>query len=68
MVILQWGCVIVGDGQRVAGLDEEVVVDTAMLVVMHQRRPVGGHLLQPAHSFVLQHTPMADQHVTHLQH
>ena len=44
VVILQGGLVIVGDGQRVARLDEEVVVESSMLVIMHQGRPVRGHL------------------------
>ena len=36
MVVLQWRGVIVGDGQGMANLDEEVVVDPLMLVIMHQ--------------------------------
>ena len=45
MVVLQRGCVIVGDGQRVPSLDEEVIVDPSMLVVVHQSAPVCSHPL-----------------------
>lgn len=45
MVVLQRGCVIVGDGQRVPRLDQEVIVDPSMLVVVHQGGPVCRHML-----------------------
>lgn len=35
VMILQGRLVIVGDGQRVMRLDEEVVVEAAMLMIMH---------------------------------
>lgn len=35
MVILQWGLVIVRDGQVVLRLAQEVIVQATMLVVMH---------------------------------
>ncbi len=68
VMILQWGLVIVGDCQRVARLDEEVVVEAAVLVVVHHGRPIGGHLLLPVHGATLQHTAVAQQHVAHLNH
>ena len=46
VVILQGGLVVVGDGQRVARLDEEVIVESSMFVIMHQCRPVRGNLKQ----------------------
>ncbi len=58
-MILQWGLVIVGDSQRVARLDEEVVVEAAVLMIMHHGRPIGGHLLLPVHGATLQHTAVA---------
>jgi len=68
VVVLQRRAVIVGDGQWVCSLDQEVVVEASMLVVMHGGRPVGGQLLHPVHDLAGQHPPMAQQHVGHLHH
>lgn len=40
VVVLQRGLVIVSDGQRVSCLDQEVIVQTTMLVVVRDGRPV----------------------------
>ena len=53
MMVLQRGAVIVGDGQGVRSLDEEVIVEASMLVVMHCGRPVGGQLLRPVYHLAL---------------
>ena len=45
VVILQRGLVVVPNGQRVSGLDEEVVVHAAVLVVVRDGRPVRRHEL-----------------------
>ncbi len=47
MVILQGGLVIVENGQGTRSLDEEVVVQASLLVVMHDGRTIGGHVLGP---------------------
>ena len=39
-----------------------------MLVVMHEGREVGGHLLPLSQGLALHDTTMAQQHVTHLHH
>ncbi|KAA6419044.1 MAG: hypothetical protein FRX49_11007 [Trebouxia sp. A1-2] len=41
VVVLQRRAVVVGDGQGVCSLNEEVIVEASMLVVMHCGRPVG---------------------------
>ena len=66
MVVLQGGLIIVGEGQGVPSLDQEVVVEAGMLVVAS--RPVGGHLLYAIHGLVLQQPAVAQQHVCHLDH
>jgi len=68
VVILQRWLVIVGDGQRVSSLDQEVIVHTTMLVVMHCCRPVGWQELYFAQGFTLHNAAMAQQHVGHLYH
>jgi len=35
MMILQGGLVIVGDSQRVSRLDKKVIVEAAMLMIVH---------------------------------
>ena len=68
VVILQWGLVIVENGQGTGSLDEEIVVQASMLVVVHDGRPVGGHVLGSAHRLALQDASVAQQHVRHLEH
>ena len=59
MVVLQGRLVIVNEGQGVGGLDQEIIVETAMLVVMRGSRPAGAEQLQLAHSPGLQWPTMA---------
>ena len=66
MVILQGRAVVVHDGQRVSSLDEEVIVDTAMLVVMHCGCPVRSQLMHSGQSTALQDAGVTDQHMCHL--
>ena len=68
MMVLQGGLVAVGDGQRVSSLHQEVVVQAAMLVVMHKGCPVGAPHKGPVHGFALDDAAMAQQHVSHLYH
>ena len=66
MVVLQGGLVIVCDGQGIMSLDQEVVVEAAMLKVMHCCSHEAGPMLQLAHAAALQHATMTQQHVHHL--
>ena len=44
MMILQRGLIIVGQSNRVSGLDEKVIIDASMLEVMNDGRPVGAEV------------------------
>ena len=50
------------------GLDQEVIVDAAMLVVMSNGRPVRRHELRFAQSPAFQDASVMQQHVRHLKH
>lgn len=51
-----------------SSLDEEIVVDAAMLEVVNDGRPVGGEVEGSQEGIGLQQAPMAQQHVCHLKH
>lgn len=66
MVVLQGGLIIVQNSPWASSLDQEVVVQPAVLVVMRDGRPVRGHVLRLTHCTALQDTTMTQQHVRHL--
>lgn len=68
MVVLQGRLIIVCQGNGVSSLDEEVVVEAAMLKVMDDGRPVGGEVEGAQEGICLQQAAMAQQHVCHLKH
>ena len=47
---------------------QEVIIETAMLVVMHQGWEVSRKVLLPSHRLTLHDTTMTHQHVSHLDH
>ena len=59
MVILQWGLVVVCDGEVMLRFAQKVVVQATMLVVMHCCRPDGGPVLQFTHGSTLEDSSMA---------
>ena len=68
VVVLQRGLIIVSQRNGVGCLDEEVIVEASMLQVMHNSRPVAGQVQASSKGIGLEQTPMAQQHVGHLQH
>ena len=68
VVVLQRGLIIVDQRNGVGSLDQEVIVQAAMLEVMHDSRPVAGQVQAASKGIGLEQAPMAQQHVGHLQH
>lgn len=68
VVILQWRDVIVCHRQLVSGLDEEVVVDSTMLVVMDGGTYVARHGHQIIKDLTFEKAAMHHDHVHHLNH
>lgn len=66
-MVLQRGLQVVGDGQVMAGLDQEVIVDPRMLKVVYQGCYIGRQQAQAVCPLALQHPPMHHQHVGHLK-
>ena len=67
MVVLQWGLVIVEKSQWVSRLDQEFIVETSMLEVVHNGRPVASQVAGPKEGIGLEQAAVAQQHVSHLQ-
>ena len=67
VVVLPRGLVVVADRYRIRSLDQEVIIDAAMLVVMRNGRPVRRHELRSAQSPAFQDASVMQQHVRHLK-
>lgn len=68
VVVLQWGDVVVCHCQLVSGLDEEVVVDSTMLVVMDGGTDVARYCHQVIKNLAFEQAPMHHDHMHHLNH
>ena len=68
VVVLQRGYVVVCHCQLVSGLNEEVVVDSTMLVVMDGSTDVAGYGHQVIKDLALEQAAMDHDHVHHLNH
>lgn len=68
MMILERGDVIVCHSQLVLGLDQEVVVDTAMLKVMNGSCYVGSHHHEVINHLLAQQAAMVHNHVDHVDY
>ena len=68
VMILQWRDVVVCHRQLVPGLDEEVIVDSTMLVVMDGGTDVARYGHQVIEDLTFQQATMHHDHVHHLNH
>ena len=67
-MVLQGGLVVVDQGNWMRSFYQEIVVDTTVLKIVHDSRPVASKVKATSEGIGLEQTAMAQQHVGHLQH